>query len=603
MKKPDTKPQDSQGVLSNLRFVLNLMWGFQKSAIVYMALIAVFSSVFPLFGIVFPKLIIDELTGLGRTEYIVRMLGIGFGLVFVSKTIATIATNSFSQITLWFKVLILSGEKYMSMDYALTDDPAMSDLNERAERVLKRADEGILGILNKMFDICAIMLTFVFSLLIVSSLNVGVVVLFMGICLLNYFVEMRFNKSNIALEDRYPTFTRKLRYLSDWMQEYQFGKDLRLYNLQNLLYQKYQSNADNVKGLDGKRAAMTIQKGIVFGGIALVNEIALYTYLIYRFLSGGLSIGDFTMYVIAIRTFCSVFNELITAFARIIYLSSGIGIVRRFLDFTSGPASALQATPDKAPFNIEFVNVCFKYPHQDDYVLKNINLNIDSRQKLALVGMNGAGKTTFIKLMMGLYLPTSGEIRINGISTALFDRKSLYRLFSVVFQDVELFAMTLAENISMCPYDETDMNKAAFCIETVGLTDMLISQPSKLDTMVTKNIYEGGVDFSGGQKQRIAIARALYKDRPILILDEPTAALDAFAENEIYQIFSKMTRDKTCVFISHRLSSVAFCDKVMLLDNGEICEYGTHDELMQNQGKYYELFTLQAKYYKGGDEK
>lgn len=599
MKKLSIEPQKKQSVLSNIRFVLNLMWNFQKSAIVCMLLIGIFSSAFPLFAILFPKLIIDELTGFGRMEYILRMIGVGFGVVFVAKTIATIATNSFSQGALWFKVLILSGEKYMSMDYALTDDPAMSDLNERAERVLKRADEGILGILTKFIDISGILLTFAFSLAIVSSLNIWIVIAFIIICTINYFVEIKFNKKNIELENQYPPFTRKLRYFSDWMQEYQFGKDLRLFNLNELLTQKYQSSADSVKNLDGRREKISVQKGVLFGIIALVNEVVLYVYLIYRFLDGGLSVGDFTMYVIAIRTFCSVFNELITAFARVIYLSNGIGIVRRFIDYTShGISATSQAAPNNPPFCIEFIDVYFKYPTQEDFVLKNVSLKIDSLQKLALVGMNGAGKTTFIKLLMGLYLPTSGEIRINGISTASVDKKTLYRLFSVVFQDVELFAMTLAENISMQPYAETDMGKALQCVEAVGLHKMLENLQDKLDTMVTKNIYERGIDFSGGQRQRLAIARALYKDKPILILDEPTAALDAFAEDEIYQIFSNMTNDKTCVFISHRLSSVTFCDKVVLLDNGEITECGTHADLMQKQGKYYELFTLQAKYYK-----
>ncbi len=599
MRKPNIKYQNKQSVLSNICFVSNLLWNFQKSAILCMLLNGIFSSVLPLFGILLPKLIIDELTGTGNKEYIFWMIGIGFGFVFIAKTITTIATNSFSQITLWFKVLILSGEKYMAMDYALTDDPAMSDLNERAERVLKRADEGILGILTKLIDISGILLTFTFSLAIVLSLSVWIVIVFIAICIINYFIEIRFNKKNIELENQYPPLTRKLRYFSSWMQEYQFGKDLRLFNLSELLTQEYQSSADSVKKLDSKREKMSVQRGVLLGLITLVNEVVLYIYLVSRFLGGSLSIGDFTMYGIAIRTFCGVFNELVTAFARVIYLSYGIGIVRRFLDYTrQSSVPVLQDTPGDAPFCIEFVGVYFKYPNQEDFVLKNVNLKIDGMQKLALVGMNGAGKTTFIKLLMGLYLPTSGEIRINGVSTASVDKTVLYRLFSVVFQDAELFAMTLAENISMQPYAETDMDKVLRCVEVVGLNNMLENLHDKLDTMVTKNVYEGGVDFSGGQKQRLAIARALYKDKPILILDEPTASLDAFAENEIYKIFTKMTNEKTCVFISHRLSSVTFCDKVVLLDNGEITEYGTHVELMQKRGKYYELFTLQAKYYK-----
>ena len=602
MKSPESA-QRQKSVLSNIRFVVNLLWDFQKSAIVYMALVAIFSTIFPLFSIIFPKLIIDEMTGAGRMDYIGWLLLIGFGSVFLAKTITTAATNSFSQVTVWFKVLIMSGDKYMSMDYALTDDPAMSDLTERAERVLKWANEGILGILTKLFEICGILLTCVFSFAVVSSLNILIVFLFIGICLANYFVELRFNKKYIELDGKYPPYTRKLRYFEDWMREYQFGKDLRLYNLKDLLTGKYRSSADGIKSLDSEKVKTDTRRGAIAGMVALLNEIALYAYLIYGFLYDGYSIGDFAMYVIAIRTFCGVFNGLITAFTRVVYLSNGIGIVRSFLDYASqGSGRASIEAPDDSRFTIEFKNVYFKYPNQEDFALKNINLKIDSLQKLAVVGENGAGKTTFIKLLMGLYLPTSGEVLINGVSTAMIEKTSLFRLFSVVFQEVEMYAMTLAENISMQPYKETDTERAGRCMATVGMRDLLDSLPDKLDTMVTKNIYEGGVDFSGGQRQRIAIARALYKDRPILILDEPTAALDAFAESEIYQIFSGMTNEKTCVFISHRLSSVSFCDKVLLLDNGEICEYGAHAKLMQRREKYHGLFTMQARYYKSPDK-
>ena len=318
---------------------------FSKKQYRLHALIAVFSSIFPLSGIFLPRLLIDEMTGLGRMEYIIWVLGIGFGFVFVAKTIVTIATNSFSQITCWFKVLILSGEKYMSMDYALTDDPAMSDLNERAERVLKNAGEGILGMITKLFDISGILLTFVLSLLIVVTLNVGIVFLFTGICLLSYFIEIKFNRKNIELNGKYPPFTRKLRYLTDWMQEYQFGKDLRIYGLKSLLSNKYHRNAENVKSLDNIQAKININKGVLLGGVALINEIAMYVYLIYSFISGSLSIGEFTMYVIAIRTFCNVFTELITSLARISYLSSGIGIIRDFLDYTSDDSTSFAVVP------------------------------------------------------------------------------------------------------------------------------------------------------------------------------------------------------------------------------------------------------------------
>jgi ATP-binding cassette subfamily C protein len=587
-----------ESALSNIKYVFHLLWEFQKSGLAYVALVAVFNSAVPIFSIVFPKLIIDEMTGSGRMGRILWLLAIGFGLVFAARTISAIATNSFSQVTLWFKVLILSGEKYMSMDYALTDDPAISDLNRRAEGILKRADEGILGTITKLFDISGVVLAFAFSFAVVLALNPGIVVLFTAICAGNYWAELKFNKRSMEIDGQYPPLERRLRYYADFMQEYQFGKDLRLYGLKGLLAKKYRDSSEDIAILDGRKMGARNKKNAVFAGIEAANEIIIYAYAIYRFLNGSISIGDFAMYIIAIRAFCGTFGELASSLARLLYLSEGIGIVRSFLRRVSeGGSQALPPAPGAPRYEIEFVNVSFKYPSQEAYALKDVSLKIGSGQKLALVGENGAGKTTLVKLLMGLYVPTSGEILINGASTATLDKKSLYRLFSVVFQDVELFALTLAENISMEPRAETDTQKARRCMEGAGMGGALGRLPGGLDTMVTKNVFEGGADFSGGERQRIAIARALYRDRPILVLDEPTAALDAFAESEIYGILDGIARDKTCVFISHRLSSVAFCDRALLLDGGRVCERGTHAELMESRGKYYEMFSLQARHY------
>ncbi len=593
---------NKRSVLSNVGFIIKLLWDFQKSGIVFMSLIAICSAVAPLANIIIPKLIIDEMTTSRSVEHIGSILVLGFGLVFVSKVIGTISINSFSQVALWFKVLISSGEKYMSMDYALTDEPKMLDLNERSERVLKNAGEGILGMLQLLFDISGLLLTFVLSFFIISSLNIGIVIVFTGICLINYFIEIKFNNKTFEINGKYPKLTRRLKYFTSFMQEYQFGKDLRLYNLKGLLVEKFNTNADAVKALDSEKMKIDVNKALLLNLVNVVNELVLYVYLIYRFLNNSLTIAEFTMYLVAIRTFCSVFTELIVAFARVIFFSEGISVIRDFLEYgeedTAEKVTSIQETDG---FIIEFVNVYFKYPSQENYVLKDVNLKIDSGEKLALVGFNGAGKTTFIKLLMGLYFPTSGDVLINGVSTAKVEKNTLYELFSVVFQDVELFAMALAENISMKPYDETDLTKVVDCINYVGLSEVLESLPEKLETIVTKNYAEGGVDFSGGQAQRLAIARAIYRDSPILVLDEPTSALDTFAENEVYNLFSGIMKSKTSVFISHRLSSVAFCDKVLLLEDGEVREYGTHSELMGLKDKYFEMFTLQAKYYKSNE--
>ena len=245
---------------------------------------------------------------------------------------------------------------------------------------------------------------------------------------------------------------------------------------------------------------------------------------------------------------------------------------------------------------IVFDDVSFRYPNTEKYIYRHLNLRIQKGERLAVVGINGAGKSTLVKLMMGLFDVTEGEIRINDIPIQEFDKKALYSMFSAVFQEVNILAFTVRENVAGCLNDIDDerVNKA---LEKVGLTETIDALPEKTDQMMLKVVEENGTMLSGGQNQTLAIARALYKDANMVILDEPTAALDALAEAEIYENFSSLVKGKTAVFISHRLASTRFCDHIALFDKDGLKEYGTHDELMERRGSYYEMFTVQGKYY------
>ena len=217
------------------------------------------------------------------------------------------------------------------------------------------------------------------------------------------------------------------------------------------------------------------------------------------------------------------------------------------------------------------------------------------------MGLNGAGKSTFIKLLLRLYEPTEGEILLNGVDIRRYNKRSYYRLFAPVFQDVELFAFPLAENVSMQSPEKTDKRRAENCLNAAGFADKLAKLPHGVDTEILKVIHDDGVDLSGGEKQKLALARALYKDAPVVVLDEPTAALDAIAESRLYNDFDRLTGGKTAVYISHRLSSTQFCNNVAMFRDGELCEYGTHENLMRKNGEYAEMFRLQAQYYVDGE--
>ena len=275
--------------------------------------------------------------------------------------------------------------------------------------------------------------------------------------------------------------------------------------------------------------------------------------------------------------------------------------MRRYLDYCEEDDSD-KLVPENGfdSIEIEFRNVTYKYQGADEAVLKDVSFKLNASEHKALVGLNGAGKSTLVKLISGLYLPTSGDVLVNGISTRKLKLKEYYRHQAAVFQDCFVTSYTVGENIAFS--ENWDEDKIWDCIRQAGLYDVIKGLPKGLMTYLGKDLTEEGVSLSGGQIQKLRLARALYRNPSLILLDEPTAALDAIGESEIYEIYSKVLRKKTSLFISHRLASTRFCDQIILLDNGKIAEQGSHEKLMQMQGKYAEIFNIQSKYYEEGGE-
>lgn len=377
----------------------------------------------------------------------------------------------------------------------------------------------------------------------------------------------------------------------------QFAKEIRVNTLGswlagldkalNLKFMKFHKaeQYNNLKSQVFSNAASLIQQGVA------------YAYLVYSVLNGKFGIGSFTMYLAAITAFSGAMFSLMDSVVDIRRFSDYYDALRIFNGLPKKQREG-KRLPLKAdvPLVFEFKNVSFKYPGQDMYTLKNINLKLNAGEKISVVGENGAGKTTFTKLLMRLYHPTEGQITLNGIDIYDYDFDEYESLFSVVFQDFALYSMSLRVNVATGR--EVDDGRIKDVLRQSGFGDKLDSLEKGLDTVVYKELDENGFEPSGGEGQKIAMARALLKDGPVVVLDEPTAALDPRAEYEIYMNFNKMVQGKTAVFISHRLSSVKFCDRALIFKDGEIVESGSHDELMAHKGLYHELFTMQAQFYK-----
>lgn len=406
-------------------------------------------------------------------------------------------------------------------------------------------------------------------------------------------------------------FAKKLAYLTNETMETAAGKDVRIFHMQKWLTKKYTENLEGMNRLYYRAHRWYFLSGMGSAALDLVRNAAVYIYLIYETSKGNLSIAEFVLYYGFVNSFSEQMVQVLRQALTFGIISNTFSSIREYFDTKErrnegevAVSKCKQMTAEeleqikKSPVTLELRDVTFTYEGQEKPVISHLNLMIQPGEKLALIGLNGAGKTTLVKLICGFYAPTEGEILLNGRNIEEFDREQYYELISVLFQDYTILPQTLKENIASKPAAEIDETKFARALEVSGFKERYERLPERGDSLMVKEIHETAVDFSGGEKQRLLFARALYKQAPLLILDEPTAALDPIAENEIYLKYSESTAGKTSIYISHRLSSTRFCDRIVLLEGGQIVESGTHAELMERGGRYAELYDMQSRYYK-----
>ncbi len=400
----------------------------------------------------------------------------------------------------------------------------------------------------------------------------------------------------------------KLRYIQNKPSDFSASKDIRIYGMAHWFQQIY-TDLSKERGLWEQKLSMrNFLSQIANLIVILLRDSLAYVMLIAMILKGEISIDQFVLYFAAISNFATYIGNIITEWNNMHTASLNVCDFREYMDLPEqdGTREANVQEHLKTAPEITFDHVSFRYDGAKEDTLQDIHFTIRSGEKVALVGLNGAGKTTLVKLLCGLYLPTKGDIRINGISVRKFSRNDYYRLLSPVFQDVQTAFFSLAETVCSQIGTCEDSAKAEHCLRLAGLGKKLDSLPEGIHTKLDKQINENGIELSGGELQKLLLARALYKDAPILVLDEPTAALDPIAENEIYLQYHQMTKTKTSLFISHRLASTQFCDRILYLQNGKIAEEGTHAELISFGGEYSKLYEMQScwyrKDYKGGIE-
>lgn len=496
-------------------------------------------------------------------------------------------------------------DKLFHTDFKNMESPDFLDYAQRAKTALNRG-KGFHGVLYQSRNFIAQGTLMILSAALIGIQNILMMIIFIvisfGIVKISSFFTKR---DKIKFSDAMAPTWRKMNYLESTTKNFDFAKDIRLFNMSNAFFNQLSGVNETYKELNRKHHNRMVLWEVSLGSVLIVQKILMYTWLVYNVVTGAYQISDFVLYVGLVSTFHASVGYVNWIYSDMRTNSLMINDYRNFVDWKEDRETADEKDGHITEINLDkfefrFENVSFKYSGHDNYVLKNVNLTIKNGAKLAVVGVNGAGKTTFIKLMMKLYEPSEGRILLNDVDIKEYNREEYFKLFSPVFQNVECFAMPIYQNISFAEEDKTDMNKINEVLEQSGLSEKINSYEKGIHTNLLKIFDKEGIDLSGGEKQRLAMARALYKDGKVVILDEPTAALDALAEDRMYREFENMIYGKTAVFISHRLGSTRFCDKIAMFEDGTIVEEGTHEELMAKNGKYAYMFGIQSQYY---DEK
>ena len=484
--------------------------------------------------------------------------------------------------------------------------------NTRDTEFLRRQSEA-LGYSNKTLaetqhiyvvleSLLEYVLGFGIYLLLLSELNLALMTVVVATTVIGFFVNRYINGWAYRHRDEYTQIGKEISYFEQKAEDIKLAKDVRIFGLDTWLKEIKESSVRASEAFKNRRERVYAWTCVVDTILLIARNGIAYLYLINLVLSDGLSASQFLLYFSAFTGFATWITGILNDFSTLNKQSLAISVVREFLDYPEvfrfeGGAPI----PETESYELKLENVTFRYPGTDKNILETINLTIRPGEKLAVVGLNGAGKTTLVKLLCGFYDPTEGRVLFNGIDIREFNRREYYGMISGVFQDMSVLSVTIAETVAQST-ENIDMDRVKECIEKAGLTRKVESLPKKYDTYVDRKVYEDGVEFSGGETQRLLLARALYKDGAVLVLDEPTAALDPIAENDIYMKYNEMSGGKTSIFISHRLASTRFCDRILFIKDGGIAEEGTHESLLAADSDYAELFHVQARYYQEGSD-
>lgn len=596
MKKNNNTENISQtDIITNIRFVMSYLYKTNKTLYYIRLPLLLLRTMSSLINIYLLGNLINELT----TNHSIKTLIILIMSLAVTNFLISIAQRIISQYDkcerekTMFKIKYNLGKTISAMPLSDIEQPRLKDFISLAKETnsFSKIIDGLTNLFSSMFGI----ITYVSIIFIVQPWILILIAI-------NLIIQLIISKHKINFDNRWRLLEipilRKKWYYDELLYNARYGKELRVNTLKNWIINKINTTYDKecmpiIKSNTNELSTLDYFSQV----LRIVENIVIYILLAYKVVFENMLIGDFSFYLSGATNLTSALLDFSKSISELNECGTFAKEFRYCIELSKEKSCVYgNKKHENNDLSIEFKNVSFKYPNADNMVLKNISFKINTGETLSIVGVNGSGKSTLVKLICRFYEPTEGEIYLGGINIRDYDTNEYIKLLGVVFQDYRLFSFSLLENITMG--SEKDLNRFEYSIMNSGLKERIDSLTHKEDTFIYKDFDEQGVEFSGGEGQKLTICRALYKNSPVIILDEPTASLDPIAEYEMYKSFNKITKEKTAIYISHRLSSTRFTDKVAILQNGVLCEFGNHSELMKiEDGVYRNMFSMQQQYY------